>query len=337
MNLIEVYVQEVTRWLPKKKKEDIALELESTIHDMLPDDYDEKDVYLALEELGDPKVLANKYSEKQTHLIGPKYYDLHLSILKWIIPFAVIYSLFTLLGVKLLNLINLGERFDVSISNIEEVLINAITWSITAYVFVTVIFAIMEQVDGKNEDLPKWMGFTSWDPKKLWKEYSVPKKKSIPLSEINAGLIWTVVWGVGYFYADRFLGIYESGQDGLRMVTPAFNQEVLLSFWPIVLLLLGAEIALAIYKLIKRKWSRNMAAFFMIYKIVSVASFVVILMQSKLFAAEFLMTLSAWFDAAPAIMKDYMVWGTLTLMVVFGAIAIYEAFKKANMNNKSVL
>ncbi|SDK46500.1 HAAS signaling domain-containing protein [Sediminibacillus albus] len=337
MNLIEVYVQEVTRWLPKKKKDDIALELESTIYDMLPDDYDEKDVHLALEELGDPKVLANKYSEKQTYLIGPKYYDLHLSILKWIIPFAAIYSLITILGVNLLNLINQGERFDVSLSNMEDVLINAITWSITAYVFVTVIFAIMEQVDGKNDDLPKWMGFTSWNPKKLEKECSVPKKKSIPLSEINAGLIWTVVWGVGYFYADRFLGIYENGQDGLRMVTPAFNQEVLLSFWPIVLLLLGAEIALAIYKLVKRKWSTNMAAFFMIYKIVSVATFIVILTQPKLFAAEFLTLISGWFDVAPSIVKGYMVWGTSTLMVVFGGISIYESFKKANMNNRSML
>ena len=48
MNLIEVYIQEVTRRLPEKSREDIALELRSTIEDMLPDDYNEEDVKLVL-------------------------------------------------------------------------------------------------------------------------------------------------------------------------------------------------------------------------------------------------------------------------------------------------
>ncbi len=36
MNLIETYVYEVTRRLPEKTRGDIALELRSTIEDMLP-------------------------------------------------------------------------------------------------------------------------------------------------------------------------------------------------------------------------------------------------------------------------------------------------------------
>lgn len=35
MNLIEMYIQEVTRRLPEKNREDITLELRSTIEDML--------------------------------------------------------------------------------------------------------------------------------------------------------------------------------------------------------------------------------------------------------------------------------------------------------------
>lgn len=42
MKLIEIYIHEVTRRLPEQNREDIALELRSTIEDMLPDDYDEK-------------------------------------------------------------------------------------------------------------------------------------------------------------------------------------------------------------------------------------------------------------------------------------------------------
>ncbi len=47
MNLIDIYVQEVTRRLPEKNRKDIALELQSTIEDMLPDDYNEEDVKTA--------------------------------------------------------------------------------------------------------------------------------------------------------------------------------------------------------------------------------------------------------------------------------------------------
>ena len=41
-NLIDIYVQEVTKRLPEKNREDITLELTSTIEDMLPDDYNEE-------------------------------------------------------------------------------------------------------------------------------------------------------------------------------------------------------------------------------------------------------------------------------------------------------
>lgn len=39
MNLIEVYIHEVVRRLPEKNRQDIALELKSTVEDMLPEDY----------------------------------------------------------------------------------------------------------------------------------------------------------------------------------------------------------------------------------------------------------------------------------------------------------
>ena len=43
MNLINIYVEEVAKRLPENNREDIILELRSTIEDMLPDDYNEDD------------------------------------------------------------------------------------------------------------------------------------------------------------------------------------------------------------------------------------------------------------------------------------------------------
>jgi hypothetical protein len=77
MKLIEIYIQEVTRRLPEKSREDIALELRSTIEDMLPDDYKEEDVKSVLEKLGNPATLASGYRDQPMHLIGPRYFDVY--------------------------------------------------------------------------------------------------------------------------------------------------------------------------------------------------------------------------------------------------------------------
>ena len=72
MNLIEVYVYEVTRRLPDKSRDDIALELTSTIEDMLPENFTENEVMDALSKLGDPAQLAASYRDTPNYLIGPK-------------------------------------------------------------------------------------------------------------------------------------------------------------------------------------------------------------------------------------------------------------------------
>ena len=82
MDLIEVYILEVTRRLPEKSRKDIALELRSTIEDMLPDHYAEEDVKKALEKLGNPATLASGYRDRPMHLIGPRYYDLYVSLVE---------------------------------------------------------------------------------------------------------------------------------------------------------------------------------------------------------------------------------------------------------------
>ena len=69
MSLIDMYVHEVAKRLPEQNREDITLELRSTIEDMLPDDYNEEDVKSVLEKLGSPVSLANGYLDRPMHLI----------------------------------------------------------------------------------------------------------------------------------------------------------------------------------------------------------------------------------------------------------------------------
>ena len=98
MNLIEIYIQEVTRRLPEKSREDIGLELRSTIEDMLPDDYTEEDVKVVLEKLGNPVTLASGYRDRPMHLIGPRYFDIYVSLLKMIIPIATVIAIISMIA-----------------------------------------------------------------------------------------------------------------------------------------------------------------------------------------------------------------------------------------------
>jgi crotonobetainyl-CoA:carnitine CoA-transferase CaiB-like acyl-CoA transferase len=63
VNLIEVYIGEVTRRLPESSRKDIALELKSTIEDMLPENPTEDEVKGVLNELGNPVQMANGFRD----------------------------------------------------------------------------------------------------------------------------------------------------------------------------------------------------------------------------------------------------------------------------------
>jgi len=81
MGLIDRYIAEVGRHLPEKDRSDIEAEIRSLIEDMLEErgrtvkTADEKVRAETLEQLGDPQLLAAKYSPPKRYLIGPEWYE----------------------------------------------------------------------------------------------------------------------------------------------------------------------------------------------------------------------------------------------------------------------
>lgn len=180
MDLIEVYIQEVTRRLPEKNRADIALELQSTIRDMLPDDYNEEDVKDVLSKLGSPAVLAAGYRDQPMHLIGPRYFDVYVSLLKMILPIAAAISLITLAAEIIFNF------------NRDETIINAILeligygiWrlmevAVQVFFWLTIVFALIERMDKGKEQHPLSPSLKPWTPEDLKSITYIPKKKLFP-------------------------------------------------------------------------------------------------------------------------------------------------------------
>lgn len=330
MKLIELYIQEVTRRLPEKNREDIALELKSTIEDMLPDGYSEQDVKSILKQLGNPAILASGYRDRPMHLIGPRYFDLYIQLLKMIIPIAAAISLFSLAANNILSYGGEGAVLNLILHVLGEGIWGILSTGIQVFFWLTLVFAILERTDHAKAPIPLTQSCKEWSPDDLKNIPYIPKEKVISKVEVFGSLLWTAIWATGYFYAANLLGVYEKGREGLELVAPTFNQEVLHSYWPLVVMVIGLEVATAIYKWISAQWTKKVASLNMILQLISSIVFIVIFSNPHLFNIAFVQYLSDLFSFSynP---KNSIYWGAMIIFVIFAAIDSYKGFRKANI------
>lgn len=329
MNLIEVYIQEVTRRLPEKNREDIALELKSTIEDMLPEGYTDKNVETVLEKMGSPAALAEGYRDRSRYLIGPRYFDAYISLLKMILPIAATISLIVLAAEHII-----GYDRDTSVLNMIILLIAEGIWGIIVvgmqvFFWLTVVFAIMERVYKSDDSHPLTPHLTEWTVEDLKHTPLIPKQKAIPKYEVFGGLIWTAIWATVYFYADHLLGFYRNGPEGLEFIAPAMDEAVLVQYWPIILVIIGLEISLSIYKLIERQWTKAMAWFNALLQIVVTVAFIIIIKNPNLFNSTFMDELSSVFKVSVSKLELWMIGGSICGFLIAAVINIFDGFRKA--------
>ena len=165
-NLIDTYVSEVGRHLPKKSRSDIESEIRSAIQDLLderarqsgkPVD-DEETILKVLKEYGDPEKVAASYHPER-YLIGPRLYPAFIKVIQIILP---IMGVLALLGLGF----SLGKADGPA--NVIEIIAQAIAEffgsMISALGSITLIFALLERFvpDLKTKE-------TQWNPRSLFK------------------------------------------------------------------------------------------------------------------------------------------------------------------------
>lgn len=331
MNLTEIYIYEVTRRLLEKNREDIALELRSTIEDMLPDDYNEEEEKAALAKLGDPAILANEYRDQPMYLIGPRYFDLYVTLLKMIIPLAVTISLISMFAEYLVGFG--GEK---TVNDVVNVIIrNGIGTifevGIQVFFWLTIIFAILERKDTKKDGEPYTAQSKKWTPNDLKSTPLIDKKKAISSYEVFKDLMMTAIWATLYFNAEHLLVVYIKYSSGGEFVAPAFNQDVLHKYWPIILVVIVLEIALALYKIIKRQWTRRLAICNTAVALIVVSVFSVILVNPDILNKGFIVYMSDTLNTATNQLKTGLVGGGISIMIIIAAIHVFDSFRKARI------
>ncbi|WP_299742271.1 HAAS signaling domain-containing protein [uncultured Rossellomorea sp.] len=326
MKLVELYIQEVMRRLPEKNREDIALELTSTIEDMLPEEYTEDDVREVLTSLGNPAVLASNYQDRPMHLIGPRYYDLYMTLLKVILPISAAITFIVLAVSSVLSYSGESSPIEIFLSIAGNGVVEVIGTGMQVFFWLTLTFAIIERTVSSESQLPITMKGKEWTPDDLNDIPYIPKEKRISKLEIFGGLVWTVIWSTCYFKASSIVGLYEKS-DNERMFTPIFDQEVLMGYWPLVVVLIGLELHLLLLKWKAGVWTRKLAIVNAVYQFIPVLAFMFVFRNMEVLNTGFTDRIQELFNSS-----FNFQWLYLTISVgllVTAVINSYDGLKKA--------
>src|SRR5512139_2056626 len=146
MNLIDRYIAEVGKHLPRRNRADIEAEIRSTLEDMLEERkqaqgaLDDAAVIALLKEYGAPRKVAESYVGPR-YLIGPRMYPLFEMVIR--IVAAVLFGVMLLtLVIGLIGSNPSGPEFLKTVGNSALSLLNGL---IVALGNIVLVFAILER------------------------------------------------------------------------------------------------------------------------------------------------------------------------------------------------
>ncbi|EEL55831.1 hypothetical protein bcere0023_26480 [Bacillus cereus Rock4-2] len=298
---------------------------------MLPEDYNEKDVKSVLEKLGSPVSLANGYLDRPMHLIGPRYFDVYTTLLKMIIPIAAVIALISMVAENFIGYSGDQAVLNVILQLIGKGIGGIFEVGLHVFFWLTVVFVILERTDKDKGIEPLTTSLKKWTPDDLKNISYIPKKKAISKFEVFGGLMWTAVWATLYFYANYLVGVYNGTANGLKFVSPTFNQDVLLQYWPIVVIMIVFEICISLYKLVQGQWTQRLAIGNAILQIAGTIVFIVIVVNPHVFNAGFIMYLANAFTISSEEFKTWLIGGGIFFYMLSAAINIFDGFRKASI------
>jgi len=301
MNLIDRYIAEVGRHLPEKNREDIEAEIRSMLEDMIDENrqqtgkpVNDELIAAALEQLGDPKLLAHKYSPAKHYLIGPDWYEAYIQTLKRVLvtalPVVAIVTIFIALARDPIDFVDAaGQAF----GRVIDVAIGVLFW-------VTVAFVIVERSDTNPNELGSAKN-NAWTVAQLPK---LPNKRQISTAETLTNIVFITgftIWIVLPF-------VRSQGNESVPFLNPDLWQLWLPVFFVLVVLTLIHEV----FKLIVGNWTRALMITNVILCLISIAYIVALVTTQPVINPAFLATLS---DDVIGELRDSARWARWTVNI----------------------
>lgn len=229
MNLIDKYITEVGKHLPRRNRADIEAEIRSTLEDMLEErkqsggGVDDATVIQLLREYGAPRKVAESYTGKR-YLIGPQLYPTFILVLQIVVSVLLVVSLVGL-GLGLAQSGLTGPAF---LSTVGKSLLDLLGGLIAAFGNIVLVFAILERTLPAKEFEEE---AEEWDPAKLASE---PDPDRVSYAEQIASIVFTSIFliilnlypgiiGFGFFQGDEWVFVSPILSDAFFSYLPWIN------------------------------------------------------------------------------------------------------------------
>jgi hypothetical protein len=235
MSLIDRYIHEVGRHLPRKNRADIQAELRSLLVDTLEDrtsgEPTEADIIAVLEEFGPPKKVAASYFPDGQYLIGPTLFP--------VFKLVVVIAIASVIGAQLLS-VGISLFFTNGTINLIDFFRGIMTSIPVVLGSVVIAFVILQWFDVKAD-----IHDDSWDPQEL------PE-----ISEFESVKRWERIIGiVGGVFILGLLAVYQ-GRIGYVSYPGGdfYENPVIAQYFGLISIALLLSIALDIYLLWQGRW-----------------------------------------------------------------------------------
>lgn len=252
--LIDRYIYQVVRRLPRDQRREVSLELQELIGDMLEMEDTAEDV---LTKLGDPAKFAEKYQDRSHCLIGPEYYDNYLWLLRIVLTcvIATVLIVSVIQGIRDGLVMAEGEMTGAAIMAVGTGITNGFTGlfiaGLSAFGGVTLAFAVMERrkIRFEMKKEKNWtvrdLGDNFTGKQKIWTPGNlspIPHKKAlISRGDSIVGIVFIMIFGVLLIFAPQFFGAVFPDGEVVRTI-PVFN----LDQWDIILPLFILSLAIGL-------------------------------------------------------------------------------------------
>lgn len=322
MNLIDRYVYAATERLPQDTREDVIRELCANIEDMLPEEYTESDILEVLEKLGNPIKLADEYNQRKRYLIGPGIYDSYISVLKLVTSIvAIVFICLTLIEWALKSPLS-GSIPKMSITFFLDIMLAPIQGIIQGFIWVTVVFVILEKTGIDEGNLP--FANKKWSPADL-PTLPVSKKRKISRAETVFSIFCTVFFTVLIYFQSQLIGLYTKDNNGVTLVVPLFDRGRLQSYITVILLFAMIQLCIFIWKFITRKWTLSLAIANALHNIFLSVFLCVMLSDNFLFNQGFLAKLSEYTNTSLSKITEIGLRSLWISVFVFITISIIDS------------
>jgi hypothetical protein len=305
-SLTDRYVAAVLRGVPEKQRSDVEQELRASVADAVDGMLEQGAAPATAErsvltDLGDPDRLAADYSDRPLHLIGPALFLDYQRLLKLLLAIVVPVSMIGVALGRTLSGGTLGEIIAGSVTTGLSVIVHLGFW-------VTFVFAVLER-SGAGKPVGEWS---------LDRLPELPARRQ-SFADMVAAVTWIAIL-ISLLFAQQFFVIV----DGRSL--PVLNPDNWSLWFPVLLLLLGAEIVLELVRYRVGSWTVPLA---FVNAVLNVAVAVIVigliragtLLNDRFFAAV------GWPEGGGAD-GAIAVLGTIAMVVVAG-FSIVDAFVRA--------